>query len=104
LTASELPGHWGPRLAPSNRAVGAGCRPPQRGRFWTLAQAKTSNRMPKLLTIAGMVIAAILFLLFGLDLAIRVPFSREVWLADVFFLVCAAILGYMSWMTYREQT
>jgi hypothetical protein len=60
--------------------------------------------MPKMLTIAGMVIAALLFLVFGLDLAIRFPFSREVWIADVLFLVCAAILGYMSWLTYREQT
>ena len=59
--------------------------------------------MPKMFTIAGMVVAALLFLLFGLDLALRFPFSRQVPVMDALFLVCAALLGYMSWMTFREQ-
>ncbi len=59
--------------------------------------------MPKMLTIAGMGVAALLFLMFGLDLATKFPFSRAAPVMDGLFLLCAAILGYMSWVTYREQ-
>ena len=59
--------------------------------------------MPKALAISGMVVAGLLLLLFGLDLAVWVPFGRASRMVDVVFLLCAAILGYMSWSTYREQ-
>ena len=60
--------------------------------------------MPKVLTIAGMVVAALLLIMFGMDLAMGFPFSKAAgWLVDVLFLICAAMLGYMSWSTYREQ-
>ena len=58
--------------------------------------------MPRVLTIAGMAIAALLFLMFGLDLALKLPFGRASFAMDLAFLNCAAILGYMSWNTYRE--
>jgi hypothetical protein len=51
-----------------------------------------------------MVIAGLLVLMFGLDLAVRVPFGRASLAMDVAILICAAALGYMSWSTYREQT
>jgi hypothetical protein len=60
--------------------------------------------MPKMLTIAGLAVAALLGFMFGLDLAVGVPFSRVAPTMDILFLVCAAMLGYMSWSTYREQT
>ncbi len=60
--------------------------------------------MPKVLTIVGMAVAALLLLLFGADLAVRLPFGRPSLLVDVLFLLCAAMLGYMSWSTYRELT
>lgn len=59
--------------------------------------------MPRVLTIAGMVVAALLLLMFGLDLAIKFPFSGASMTMDVIFVVAAGMLGYMSWSTYREQ-
>ncbi|MGD9721602.1 MAG: hypothetical protein AB7O59_06060 [Pirellulales bacterium] len=59
--------------------------------------------MPRVMTIAGMVVAALLLLLFGLDLAVQFPFRRAVPIMDILFIVCAGVLGYMSWSTFREQ-
>jgi hypothetical protein len=59
--------------------------------------------MPKGLSISGMVVAGCLLLLFGLDLAVKWPFGRDGIMAmDVGFVICAAVLGYLSWSTYRE--
>lgn len=57
--------------------------------------------MPKALSITGMVVAVLLLLIFGLDLGLKYPFGR-IMMMDVGFLVCSAILAYMSWSTYRE--
>jgi len=59
--------------------------------------------MPKVLAISGMVVAGLLLLMFGLDLAVWFPFGHASRMIDVVFLLCSAILGYMSWSTYREQ-
>jgi hypothetical protein len=59
--------------------------------------------MPKALTISGMVVAVSLLLTFGLDLAVGVPFGKASQAMDIAFLICAALLGYTSWNTYREQ-
>jgi len=49
-----------------------------------------------------MVTAALLLIIFGLDIA--VGFLRiESVIVDVSFLIAAGLLGYMSWTTYREQ-
>ncbi len=58
--------------------------------------------MPKALAISGLAIAGLLILMFGLDLAIRIPFGRASLAIDVALLLCGAILGYISWTTYRE--
>lgn len=58
--------------------------------------------MPKILTITGMVVAGLLLLLFGLDLAIGIPFSKASMLLDIGFAVSAGLLAYLSWSTYRE--
>ena len=60
--------------------------------------------MPKALCIVGMVVAGLLAILFGLDLAIGIPFGKASVVMSIGFLVCAAILGYVSWATFREQT
>ena len=62
--------------------------------------------MPKALCIVGMVVAGILAILFGLDLALPVgkPFGGVSMVMSIGFLICAAILGYVSWLTFREQT
>lgn len=60
--------------------------------------------MPKILTIAGMVVAGLLLLLFGLDLALGIPFSKASLLLDIGFALAAALLAYLSWSSYRELT
>jgi len=58
--------------------------------------------MAKVLTFFGMVAAVLLLVLFAMDLAVKVPFQRFSVVMDVSFLVCAGLLGYMSWSTLRE--
>ncbi|NLX99853.1 MAG: hypothetical protein GXY83_27465 [Rhodopirellula sp.] len=59
--------------------------------------------MPKALCILGMVIAVLLLILFGLDIATGVPFSGYSGVMDIGLIIAAAILGYLSWATFREQ-
>jgi len=59
--------------------------------------------MPKALCIVGTVVAALLLLAFGLDLAVEFPFRRASLTMDVGCVLCSLILGYVSWMTLREQ-
>jgi len=61
--------------------------------------------MPKALTISGMVVAALLLLLFGLDMAFGFPFNKANparWKVDVVFVISAGILAYLSWSTFKE--
>jgi len=58
--------------------------------------------MPKALTISGMVVAGLLLLVFGLDLAIRIPFHRPSVAMDAVFVLGAIILAYMSWSALRD--
>lgn len=60
--------------------------------------------MAKTLTILGMVVAVVLLLLFALDLAVKIPFERVSGAMDIVVILCAGILGYLSWSTYKEQT
>ena len=59
--------------------------------------------MPKALCFFGIAVAVLLLLLFGLDLAVEIPFGRESIAMDVGFVICAGALGYVSWSTLREQ-
>ena len=59
--------------------------------------------MPKALCMTGMVISALILVLFLLDLAIGIPFRKASMMMDVLFLLCALGLGYLSWITFREQ-
>jgi hypothetical protein len=59
--------------------------------------------MSKALCLVGGVVAALLLLVFGLDLAIQFPFHRMSPVMDIGVLVSALILGYGSWATLREQ-
>lgn len=64
--------------------------------------AERSTPMPKALTISGMVVSAVLLLLFGLDLATGIPFDKVSLVMDIGGVICALLLGYMSWTTLRE--
>jgi hypothetical protein len=59
--------------------------------------------MPKPLCIAGGIVAALLFLIFVLDLAVLIPFGRGDITMDIGMIICSLVLGYVSWATYREQ-
>ncbi len=59
--------------------------------------------MPKVLCLLGLVVAALLLIVFGLDLAARVPFRGYSKLMDIGFIIAAVMLAYLAWMTYREQ-
>jgi hypothetical protein len=59
--------------------------------------------MSKAMTIAGMVVAALVFLLFVLDLLLGIPFNTGMNAMHIGALLAAAILGYVSFSTFREQ-
>ena len=59
--------------------------------------------MPKALCIFGIVTAALLLLIFGLDLAIGVPFGKASLLMDAGTVFACGLLGYISWTTLRRQ-
>jgi hypothetical protein len=62
--------------------------------------------MPKALCMSGMAVAILIAILFIFDLAAptgMAPFRKASILMDVAMLVCAALLGVASWLTFREQ-
>ena len=59
--------------------------------------------MPKALSLTGLVISALLLLVFGLDLATGIPFKGANSTMSIGFIVFSAILAYLSWSTLREQ-
>jgi hypothetical protein len=61
-----------------------------------------TGRMAKGLTIAAMAIAALMLLLFGLDLAISVPFGKQSLFLDVAFVICGLAIGLLGFSTWRE--
>ena len=58
--------------------------------------------MEKGLTIACLVLASLLTLVFVLDLAVGLPFSRQSWLLDVLFALAGGVLIGQGYETYRE--
>jgi hypothetical protein len=60
--------------------------------------------MPKVLCIAGAVVAVSLLVLFGADLGVGFPFGGVSKVMDIGFIVCALALGYISWTTLKEQS
>ena len=66
-------------------------------------QALRTARMSKGMTIMGMVVALLIFILFLLDLVIGIPFGQAggmLW--DILFVIAAAGLGFLSLTTFRE--
>jgi hypothetical protein len=53
-------------------------------------------------TLFGFAVAAVLIILFGLDVAVAVPFQRVSPLMDVTYLICGIILAGLSWSCYRD--
>ncbi len=64
--------------------------------------------MPKILCYIGLVMSGLVFLLFLVDLIMTVAglgslFRFPSYLMDVIFLLCSGVLGYLSWITLKEQ-
>ncbi|MBN2293586.1 MAG: hypothetical protein JXM70_14245 [Pirellulales bacterium] len=59
--------------------------------------------MQKALSFVGIVVSALLLLVFGLDLAVGIPFKGANTIMSISFIISSAILGYLSWTTLREQ-
>ena len=59
--------------------------------------------MPKALCMVGTVVAGLLLLVFGLDLALTIPFGRVSLTMDIGVVLCSLGLGYISWTTLKEQ-
>ena len=50
----------------------------------------------------GLVVSVILLLTFVLDLALGLPFGQPSMTLDVAFVICSALLAFMSLTTWRE--
>jgi hypothetical protein len=72
--------------------------------FQTLTVVQGAGPMAKAMSIAGMVVAGLLTLIFTADLAVGIPFGRVELTTDVGFLASAVILGYLSWNAFRDST
>ena len=65
--------------------------------------------MPKALCYIGLAVAAVLLVVFGLELATAFildeafPFRGISLQMDIGFVFSAGVLGYLSWATLREQ-
>lgn len=70
--------------------------------FHSTTAVRGSGPMAKAMSIAGMIVAGLLALVFIADLAVGIPFSRVGLMTDVGFLVSASILGYLSWNAFRD--
>jgi hypothetical protein len=59
---------------------------------------------PKKMVIGSMVVAGLVAAAAIADLVIGVPFSgsSHTKLMDILFIVCAAIVGYLSWDAWRD--
>jgi hypothetical protein len=57
--------------------------------------------MAKAMSIAGLVAGGLVALVFTLDLALGLPFGRQI-VMDVGFLLAGGILAYLGWSAMRE--
>ena len=58
--------------------------------------------MAKSLTITAVVIAVLMLVLFGLDLAIKIPFGGRSMLMDICFLICGVGVGLLGFSVWCE--
>jgi hypothetical protein len=59
--------------------------------------------MPKIMTIIGIILSALMVLVFGVDLAFGIPFLKASMMMDITFIICGGVLGFLSFATMREQ-
>ena len=61
-----------------------------------------TGRMAKGLTITAMAVAVLTLVLFGMDLAISVPFKQQSIFLDIAFVICGLAIGFLGFTTWRE--
>jgi hypothetical protein len=71
--------------------------------FQTVSEVRGSGPMAKAMSIAGMIVAGLLALIFIADLAVTVPFDRKSPITDIGFVVSSLILAYLSWNAFRDS-
>lgn len=59
-------------------------------------------QVEKTLTLAAMIVAGLLTLVFLLDLVAGLPFGRSNLVLDILFLIGGALVLWQGWETYRE--
>jgi hypothetical protein len=59
--------------------------------------------MIKKMIFASMGVAGLVALLSILDLSFKIPFAGYSLTLDILLLIASAIIGYLSWETYREN-
>jgi hypothetical protein len=59
--------------------------------------------MQKWLCLGAMIAAGILFLVYGLDLALKWPFNREGITQDIVFVIASALVLWQGYETWREM-
>ena len=63
--------------------------------------------MPRMLCLGGLVVAGLVLLLFLLDFLMSLSgmgslFRYPSILMDITFMLCSGLLGYLSWMSFKE--
>ena len=61
-----------------------------------------TGHMARGLTITAIAIAVLMLVLFGLDLAIGIPFGKQSMMMDICFLVCGLGLGLLGLSIWRD--
>lgn len=64
---------------------------------------KTVQSIMKTFCSIGIIFGALAVLLFGLDLAIQIPFGRPSWTLNIGFIITGILLVYMGWTTQKEM-
>jgi hypothetical protein len=73
--------------------------------FNTVSAVRGSGPMAKAMSIAGMVVAGLIALVFIADLipGVNIPFGGVNMTADIGFVVSSLILAYLSWNAFRDS-
>lgn len=71
--------------------------------FQTVSVVRGSGPMAKAMSIAGMIVAGLLALVFIADLAVGIPFGGVKMVTDIGFVVSSLLLAYLSWNAFRDS-
>jgi hypothetical protein len=73
--------------------------------YQAISVGQGAGPMSKAMSIAGLVVAGLLVLIFGLDLipGLGIPFGGAQKMTDLGFLISAGILAYLGWNAFRDS-